>query len=313
MILDDARANSIFSRDAYIIEKQPKSLLCMPITRHGILQGLLYLENNTMTSAFNADRAAVLEVIASQVAISIDNARLYVDAQSAIRDRESFLGIAAHELKTPLTSLQLQADGMARLLRKQDPASDVPKLTHKLERAMGQIGRQTRRINHLINDLLDVTQIRAGKLALHPSNIDLADLTRTALEDCQGQLQDANCAIQMHIEPAPGRWDASRVSQIITNLLTNVSKYAGDSAVHIQVAQHDGMARLEVKDTGTGIPEAVLPRIFLPFERNNSSRAVAGLGLSLYICQQIARAHGGDIAVKSIVGQGTTFTLSLPQ
>ncbi len=313
VILADARADSIFSRDAYIIDKQPKSLLCQPIIRHGLLQGVLYLENNTMTSAFNADRAAVLDIIASQVAISIDNARLYVEAQAAVRDRESFLGIAAHELKTPLTSLQLQVDGMARWLRKQSAAVVEGKIDSKIERAVSVIGRQTRRINHLINDLLDVTQIRAGKLTLHPTSVDLADLARNALEDCYGQLQDAHCAVVLDAHPAAGRWDASRISQIITNLLTNASKYASGSAVHMQVTQQGKMARLEVEDHGAGIPSAVLPRIFLPFERNNSTRAIAGLGLGLYICQQIARAHGGDIAVESHLGQGTTFTLSLPR
>jgi signal transduction histidine kinase len=227
-------------------------------------------------------------------------------AELALRDE--LFSIASHELKTPLTPLQLQLDLLARTVG--ESQTDATKVRERIELA----ARQVARLSSLVQELLDVSRIRAGRLELVRNELDLAELVTEVTERFRGEVERARSTLQVFIAgPAIGRWDRMRLEQVLTNLLSNAIKYGGGEAIDVRLDVKDERVRVAVRDRGIGIAPADLSRIFGRFERAVPSASVGGLGLGLYIARQIAEAHGGAIEVESQPGQGSTFTLVLPR
>ncbi|MCY1014631.1 sensor histidine kinase [Pyxidicoccus sp. MSG2] len=239
----------------------------------------------------------------------MDNARLYAQAQRAIRLRDEFLSVASHELKTPLTPLALKLQGMKRSLPVESLGDAAERMRGDLELAQ----RQVRRLAELVDGLLDVSRIRAGRLQLELESVDLSALVRELVARYEPQAQRAWSRIFLEADPSIlGRWDRSRLEQVVSNLLSNALKYGAGKPVHVQVAASEKTARLVVRDEGIGIEPQSLHRIFQRFERAVSERHYGGLGLGLYITRQIVEAHGGCVGAESAPGQGATFTVTLP-
>ncbi|WP_437574029.1 AAA family ATPase [Sorangium sp. So ce887] len=250
------------------------------------------------------------EELGSRAALALDNARLFAEAQKAIERRDEFLLVASHELKTPLTSLKMQAHLIERLLRRYQRAEIAPE---RIDAALQVLNRQIARLAHLVNELLDVTRLSAGRLTLVRTPVDLAALTREVVERMRQQLADARCGVQLELdEPVVGRWDPSRVEQVLINLLSNAMKYGAGGPIHVVVRGQSERATLVVRDHGMGIAEADQARIFERFERAVSVRNFGGLGLGLYIVRSIVTSHGGTIRVESEPGAGATFIVELP-
>ncbi|XYH97360.1 AAA family ATPase [Sorangium sp. So ce1128] len=250
------------------------------------------------------------EELGSRAALALDNARLFAEAEQAIERRDEFLLVASHELKTPLTSLKLQAHLIERLLRRFQRAEIAPE---RLDAALRVLNRQIARLGHLVNELLDVTRLNAGRLTLARSPVDLAALTLEVAERMSQQLADARCGIQLELdEPVVGRWDPSRMEQVLINLLSNAMKYGAGGPIHVVVRGQPDRALLLVRDHGMGIVEADQARIFERFERAVSVRNFGGLGLGLYIVRWIVTSHGGTVRVESKPGAGATFIVELP-
>jgi PAS domain S-box-containing protein len=229
---------------------------------------------------------------------------LYKREQEAVRARDDFLSIASHELRTPLTPLRLQVQILRRLL-----AQGESLRREKLVASLDTLERQTERLGRLVSDLLDVSRITAGKLTLRRERLDLADVARDVVERYAGA---SRSRIALTTESAPGSWDRASLEQVATNLLANAIKYGEGKPIDVTVAPRDGVAVLAVRDRGIGIAAGDVERIFGRFERATSATSYGGLGLGLYIAQQIAVAHGGRISVESAPGQGATFTVALP-
>jgi PAS domain S-box-containing protein len=220
-------------------------------------------------------------------------------AQEAIRLRDEFLVIAAHELKTPLTVLGLQLQKLQRMGAPQE--------------SVGTALRSARRLGALVDTLLDVSRIATGQLNVDVQECDLAELVREVVERWRDEASRAGC--ELHIDgPAPvrGRWDPLRIDQVIENLLGNAIKYAPGKPVRISVAARGDVAELCVSDDGPGIPPGAEARIFRRFERATDVRNYGGLGLGLYIVREIVEAHGGTISVDTAAGKGATFWVALP-
>jgi signal transduction histidine kinase len=228
------------------------------------------------------------------------------DLESAVRARDTFVAIASHELRTPLTTLLLQADGLLRMLEK--PPADPDKLRER----GGKIQTQALRINRLIGSLLDVSRITGGRLRLDREPVELRALVEEVLQRSEGALKRAGCAVQLTASAVVGQWDRLRIDQVVTNLISNATKYAAGKPVRITVESDGKLARLVVADEGIGIDPADQARIFARFERAVSERNFGGLGLGLWISEQIVSAHGGAIRVDSRPGLGSTFTVELP-
>lgn len=225
-----------------------------------------------------------------------------------IRARDEFLSIASHELKSPLTSMLLQLHAMLHSIRNAPLAKfSVSDLMKTMENAEKQIKRLTK----MINDLLNISLITTGRLSLEKEKVDLSETVIEVAKNHENLLKDKG--IKVDIE-APknivGLWDKVRVEQVVTNLLSNAIKYGEGKPIDVKVSNSGSKARLEVKDRGLGIPVKEQKILFEKFLRANKTQK--GLGVGLYISNQIVKAHGGLIKITSKEGKGSTFTVELP-
>lgn len=316
VLLDDAQGTPRVAEDPYVAREKPRSLLCLPIVRKAEAIGLLYLENRLAPGVFTPDRLAVLELLASQVAISLENAMLLakeqearLSAETALRLRDEFLSIASHELRTPMTSLGLVLQSIERAAAAGKPI-DPQSMARLSARAM----RQSQRMSTLISDLLDVTRLERGELPLERAEMELGSLVCEVVERFDADATRARCPITVRIpEPIVGVWDRSRLDQVVTNLLSNAIKFGAEKPITVTCAALGDVTTLVVEDQGIGIDPSQESRIFERFGRAVSSRHYGGLGLGLYISRRIVEAHGGTIGVKSRLGEGTRFVVTLPR
>lgn len=232
------------------------------------------------------------------------------ELEHAVRMRDDFMSIVSHEVRTPLNGLILETQlRKMHLARNNADAFSMDKMHAMVERDERQINSLIR----LIEDMLDVSRIRTGKLSIRPSPFDLTQLVRGLVENFTAQAGAAHCALSLVADTAvSGTWDEFRIEQVIANLLTNALRYGARQPVEVRVYQEHGLACVEVRDHGIGISVQNQQRIFQQFERVSSSQSSAGLGLGLYISEQIVLAHGGSIGVHSEEGEGATFTVRLP-
>ncbi|MFP2909842.1 ATP-binding protein [Pyxidicoccus sp. 3LFB2] len=237
-----------------------------------------------------------------------DNVRLYQASQQAVRLRDEFLSVASHELRTPLTPIRLKVQGLQRQVQ---AGGVLP--ADKVAAVLDAVSAQTRRLTNLVDGLMDVSRISAGRLELHPEPVDLALLLRDVCAGFEAECQRAGCALRLQApEALVGPWDRLRLEQVVTHLLANAVKYGAGRPILLHAEADDARAHLTVEDQGIGIDPEALPRLFGKFERAVSERHYGGLGLGLYISRQIVEAHGGTIRVDSQPGQGARFQVTLP-
>jgi len=298
------------------LEDEPRSVLLgevpirasilVPMWARGRPVGVLSFARETEAPAYTEEDVTWADELGRRVALAIDNARLYQQMQQAVRLRDDFLGIAGHELRTPLTALQLSLQGLARQAAHGDEAGTSV-------RRLGACLRQVDRLGKLINELLDVSRITTGRLALQPEEVDLSALVHEVVGRMSDELARARCPVSLHVDEAVvGRWDRARLDQVVTNLLTNAAKYGKGKPIEVSLARAGQAARLTLRDHGIGIAPADQGRIFDRFERAVSERNYGGLGLGLWMVRQIVEAHGGRARVESAVGEGATFVVDLP-
>ncbi len=231
---------------------------------------------------------------------------LLTELREAVRARDTFLTIAAHELKTPLTALEIQI----RLVQKADGRTRAAMSAQQLEHAVEMIARQTTRLHALIENFLAVVHITSGRMDLNREPVDLRHVVRDIV--AHGQLTDAGPEIVADAQEAVGLWDRARLKAAVANLVSNAVKFGEGKPIRISVSCDGPVARIAVTDQGIGIPPENRARIFEKFERAVSERHYGGFGLGLWVVRQIVEAHGGSIHVASEAGQGSTFVVELP-
>jgi signal transduction histidine kinase len=230
--------------------------------------------------------------------------------RNEIRVRDDFMSMASHELKTPLTSIELNITSLLRAFKTGRIARLPPE---EMERRLIATWRDSKRLATLINDLLDVSRISAGRLKLEPTELDLRDLVTEIAARFEEQAAAASCAMTVEApRPTPGFWDRNRVDQIVTNLISNALKYGRGKPVAVVVDSTPETARVSVSDQGIGIAPEDQIRVFRRFERAVAVGHLEGVGLGLWIVKQLVGAHGGTISVTSALGQGSTFRVELP-
>jgi signal transduction histidine kinase len=230
--------------------------------------------------------------------------------RQAVAARDQFLNIASHELKTPLTSLQLQLQSLARLVEEGGAGTD------RVSAKIKTLARSTDRLGELVNRLLDVSHIAAsGHVAIVREEMDLAELVRQVV--ARFAQAGAEAETPLHVDaasPARGSWDRMRLDAMVTNLVANALKYGCGRPIEISVRElGDGAVGLTVRDHGIGIAAADQARIFERFERAVPDRYYGGFGLGLWVARLVVEEHGGKIRVASAPGEGSMFDVELPR
>ncbi len=232
--------------------------------------------------------------------------------EAALRARQDFLSIAGHELKTPLTSVMLNLHAMDVALQ----AGADPEDDRVLVRWQA-LGRELRRLDRLVDQLLDLSRISAGKMALMPERVDLGELVREVVDRFWSPSMEPGIIDVIQLARVEGFWDRWRLDQILTNLLSNALKYGQGRPISVEfgpVGPEDGSdVSIAVRDRGIGMSSDVLDRIFDRFERAVTDREYGGLGLGLWIARHAVEAMGGTISAESEPGRGSTFTVRLPR
>lgn len=300
-----------------------RSVLCVPIYERGAIGVLLYITHHQVGRLFGEVEERLAEFVATLAGAALENAagfaeikalseereRLLREAQAAVRARDEFLSIAAHELWTPLTSMGIQIKSLARTARGLTRAVSPDDMASRLDATQ----RSLLGFEKLVGDLLNISRVNAGRVNLAREDVDLADAARAVAVRLEKDLVAAGCTLDVSA-PAPvvGSWDRLRIEQILVNLLSNAIKFGAGRSIEMVVTAAGAWARLSVTDHGIGIDPADQARIFERFERAVSMRHYGGFGLGLWITRQNVEAMGGVIRVASRRGEGSTFTVELP-
>ncbi len=281
-------------------------LMQAPVVWHTEAGTYSLLTDSELLPAMHGHPATAVLALQDVTPLKQTEARL----QESVRLRDEFLTVASHELKTPLTPLQMKLQGLAREAR-----ADIPgdRLRERVLATAENATLQIRKLTALINDLLDVTQLTGETLSLKRETMDLTAVLRAVVEQFRTQAAQAGCELVVEAPgPVMGWWDRHRLEQVARGLLSNAIKYGPGQPVVLRVEQVGNRARFIVRDEGIGIAPEHLARIFEKFGRAVSTRNYGGLGLGLFISRRIVEAHQGTILAESQQGRGATFTVELP-
>ncbi len=338
IVLDDASQEKQFSHDVYITLNQPKSLLCLPLLHHGLLNGILYLENNLTIGAFTKKRLEILNLLSSQLGISIQNALFYAKLEEKVAERtdelkqqtlaleqanvslvqlnqekNEFLGIAAHDLKNPLQAIQ----GSAALIEMALDAEQFESKAEVIEFA-NMINVSAERMFDLIMNLLNVNAIEAGQMEVNLKLIDILPILQVVVREYQKKALSKN--ITVHFEPMRDQKymvyaDNRTLQQILDNLISNAVKYSPFNArVDIRILKQETDIKIEIQDQGKGLSPEDQAKLFGKFVRL-STKPTGGehsTGLGLFIVKKMVDALHGKVWCESELNKGSTFILTIP-
>lgn len=287
------------------------SILSVPLLARGrSLGALTFLAVQPSRHYTQADLETAQD-LARRAALLVDNARLYREARRSVRLRDEFLAVASHELKTPLTPLQLRLQWLRRQTRA-DLSSALPAALVLSQ--LDVVQRQVDKLAGLVDGLLDVSRLSSGGLTLQREDMDLEMLAREVKAHLALAATQAGTQVSLFTRgDVRGHWDRARLEQVLTHLLSNALKYGAGQPVHIELRDEGDKVAVRVEDAGIGISPEYQAHIFERFGRAVSERHYGGLGLGLYVTRQIVEAHGGEIRVRSEPGRGSHFEVILPR
>ena len=338
VVLNEASREGNFTRDPYILKQKPQSVLCAPLINRGKLIGVIYLENKLTAGAFTPERLEVLNLLSSQAAISLENATLYSQleeyshsleekveertaqlaeatkkAQAASEAKSTFLANMSHELRSPLNAIL----GFSQLTSR---AANLPS-EHRDN--LGIINRSGEHLLTLINQVLDLSKIEAGRITINEKNFDLRRLLDDIEELFSFKAEDKGLHLLLEVEENLPRYiysDEVKLRQILINLLNNALKFTDSGGVSVRVRVIDGSLKegeltkiaFEVEDTGAGISSEELEGLFEAFVQSSTGKqAQEGTGLGLAISRKFVQLMGGEMTVNSEVGVGTIFKFEI--
>jgi signal transduction histidine kinase len=280
----------------------------LPLKVRGEVLGVLWVRFST-PRAFDEEERKLMSNMVAQSAQALERSRLYTRAQQAVAQRDEFLSVAAHELRTPISAMKLQVQSLQRKLARPGLLEqEQPQLSAKAD----AVARQVQRLETLVTDLLDLSRITSGKLALRLEQFDLVELVREVRDRLADEVDRVGSTLTVHATgPLLGEWDRARLDQVLSNLLGNALKYGGGKPIVVTARAEGAHVSLAVHDQGIGIPLEDQARIFERFERAAPGRNYSGFGVGLWICKQIIDALGGVIRVQSQPGHGSTFEVVL--
>jgi PAS domain S-box-containing protein len=239
-----------------------------------------------------------------------ERARVMFELQDSLRARDDFISLAAHELRTPLTPLLIRIDVMLKRAVRTGAPIDPAELAAQLV----PMRRAAQRMSELVDDLLEVSRMTVGHIPLDLKEVDLGGTVREVVERMRPQIDRAGCVLSLRADdPISGRWDRTRLEQVVANLVSNAIKYGANAPVEIVVEASGDLARFSVRDHGIGIAPEDRARIFERFERVSQAGQYGGFGIGLWVVRWLVEAHGGSVRVESRPGEGSRFTVEIPR
>ncbi|MGG1516171.1 AAA family ATPase [Paenibacillus oryzisoli] len=323
VVLDDAENEGMFTQDPYIRLTESKSIFCEPILHQGNLVGVFYLENNLIRNAFTSDRLDIIKLLSAQAAISIENARLYNDLESKVKERTNelilmetsrrdLLSNISHDLGTPLTSIQGYVEAILDGVI-QEPEEQRKYLSVVHMRIVG--------IQRLITDLYQLSRMETKQFHFQLAPTSWLTMVRQLFAKYELDTANAGITYTLDIVPTQGEdllltVDPDRIEQVYANIIYNAIKFSpsgGFIDVRVEIRDEPCEILIRVTDTGVGISEEDLPHIFERFYKVSKSRSNSGgSGLGLAIAKEIVQYHGGQIWAESRLGKGCSISFSLP-
>ncbi|MCM8783163.1 MAG: GAF domain-containing sensor histidine kinase [Candidatus Omnitrophica bacterium] len=312
-----------------------RSLIIVPIYLKEIVIGIVVMGNESLYSRVTEGDVELISILANQIAQGIENSRLYEQLWHSYQELEvrvkertkelakaneelkklnqiksEFVAAVAHELRTPLTSIK----GYASILATGKLGEIAPVQKERLER----IDRQSSELAKLINDLLDISRIEAGKVGMDIKEIPLKELLNNVLELINPQIEEKNIELKLEVQDNINTIfaDYDHLRRVFINILGNAIKFTPlKGKIYINIKREDGFIRTDISDTGIGISPEDLPKLFTEFFRadNPINREKKGTGLGLSLCKKIIEAHKGKIWADSTLGKGTTFSFTIPE
>jgi|KBSSwiStaDraftv2_1062776.scaffolds.fasta_scaffold23013_4 PAS domain S-box-containing protein len=295
-------------RDDYRMEPENidlRSVIVVPLVAHGRVLGAMSFISVTTSREFGDEDVGVRQQLAERAALAVENARLYSAAQRAIQVRDEIVGIVAHDLRNPLAAILLEATVLKR---------ELDLVTDDTRESVDVIGRVAGQMNRLIEDLLDGTRIEAGRLSIEPGRVSALRLVSDAVGLHCPLASSRGLELRLNLpDDLPDVWaDRGRLLQVFDNLLGNAVKFTRPGGcITLGAETHETTVLFWVADTGTGIPREHQPHLFDRFwQARPAGRTGAGLGLP--IVKGIVEAHGGEVSVQSVPGQGSSFSFTIP-
>lgn len=282
--------------------ERPKSMMMVPIRRGSVVNGVIAVYG-ARPRRFSDEEESLLQAFADQAALALEKAQLY-------QQKEEFLSMTAHDLRAPLTAIKMSAS----LLEVSLP-SDLPA---PLLRLVANIGRNSERLNTMLEDLLDFSRLEQGRISLNLERLALGEVLAGAIHNLTPLFEEKDQSIELS-RPDQEMWvlaDRNRLEQALVNLLTNANKYTPEGGrVEVSFALEPGYVTVQIKDSGPGIPKEEQNLIFNRYYRravHDQNRITTGSGLGLPIARSLVELHQGQLWVESEPGQGSTFKLKLP-
>jgi signal transduction histidine kinase/ActR/RegA family two-component response regulator len=285
-----------------------RSFICVPLPIHGQIIGSISIARSTPGQCYGSADLALAEELARRAGLAVDHARLYRASQEANRVKDEFLATLSHELRSPLSSALLCAQMLRRGIL--DP--------EKTARALETIERKISLEVRLVDDLIDIARINAGKISLEMKRVHLTAVVDAAVEGARhaAEAQGTRLRFTPHEIDASVEGDEARLQQVVDNLLSNAIKFTPKGgSVDVALERIGAEAQITVRDTGIGISAEALPEVFDRFRQveTSSTRKYGGLGLGLAIVRNLVELHGGKVAAESAgEGRGSTFAVRLP-
>jgi signal transduction histidine kinase len=286
-----------------------QEVLSVPLIGRGHVLGVITVGHSTPRPSLHAEDVAMIEDLGRRAGAAVDVAHLLAESQEALRLQEEFMAVTSHDMRTPLAAVR----GYAQLARRH--LSGERQDIESVGRWLADIDDSATRLTGLVSEFMDLTLLRAGQevpLQLQPT--DLVAVASEHLREHEGAATETHrFSLSSEADSIVGTWDPARLSRVLDNLLSNAVKFSPDGGtVDVRLETDGTVATATITDQGIGIAPAEMSRIFLPMYRGSNASGVAGTGLGLAGSRRLVELMGGQITVRSRLGKGSTFTVTLP-